>query len=329
MKLIVHCRRILALVVLLAVSALASAEPSGTLRLYTSQPDADAAQTAAAFEAAYPGVSVQIFRSGTEEVISRFLLEVEAGAPQADVLLVADAPTFELLKARELLEPYCSPEAEGLKPAFYDPDCSYFGTKLLATVIVYHTALAAPVASWAELAEVPSGQLVMPSPTYSGAAAYNLGVISRTPELGFAWYERLEAQGAVLVRGNGAVIRNVASGEQRYGMVVDFMAIRSRAEGSPVEVVYPAEGVPVITEPVGIVRGTPNLAAAQAFVDFLLSRQGQQLAAEMGYMPLRDDVPAPEGFPPLAEIAVLAADPLELAQNRDDDKERFRELFGE
>ena len=45
----------------------------------------------AAFRALYPEVDVTIFRSGTEEVISRFLLEAEAGVPQADVLLVADA----------------------------------------------------------------------------------------------------------------------------------------------------------------------------------------------------------------------------------------------
>ncbi|WP_244350411.1 ABC transporter substrate-binding protein [Thermostichus vulcanus] len=307
----------------------AFAQPSGTLRLYTSQPDADAQQTAAAFQAAYPGVSVEIFRSGTEEVISRFLLEAEAGAPQADVLLVADAPTFELLKSRDLLDPYCSPEAEAIAPTYYDEDCHYFGTKILATVIVYNTALAEPIDSWAALAEVPDGQVVMPSPTYSGAAAYNLGVITRNPALGWNWYEALKDNDAVLVQGNGAVVRNVAAGEQSYGMVVDFLAIRSRNEGSPVDVIYPREGVPLITEPVGIVKGAANLEAAQAFVDFLLSQEGQQVAVDIGYMPLREDVTPPEGFPALSELTVLSAPAAELAETREADKARFSELFGE
>jgi iron(III) transport system substrate-binding protein len=317
------------LIALTLAAGLAFAQPSGTLRLYTSQPDEDAAQTVAAFEAAYPEVEVELFRSGTEEVISRFLLEAESGEPQADVLLVADAPTFEQLKAQDLLEPYCSPKAETIDAAFYDPDCTYFGTKVLATVIAYNTVRAEPITSWAELAEVQPGQVIMPSPSYSGAAAYNLGVFMRTEGIGFEWFEQLEAGGAVLTQGNGTVARNVASGEQAYGVVVDFLAIRAREDGSPVEVVYPVEGVPIITEPVGIVAGTPNLGAAQAFVDFLLSREGQEVAAGIGYQPLRDDVEAPAGFPALSEIEVLSAAPAELAETREADKERFRTLFGE
>lgn len=169
----------------------------------------------------------------------------------------------------------------------------------------------------------------MPSPTYSGAAAYNLGVITRNESLGWNWYETLNDNGAVLVQGNGAVARNVASGEQTYGMVVDFLAIRNRNEGSPVDVIYPTEGVPVITEPVGIVKGSPNEAAAQAFVDFLLSQEGQEVAVEIGYMPLREDVMPPEGFPALSEMIILSAPPAELAETREADKARFSELFGE
>src|SRR5690625_7786381 len=90
-------RKIAILFTLLSIG-LALSQPKGTLRLYTSQPDADAAATVAAFEAAYPDVNVTVFRSGTEQVIARFLREVESGEPGADVLLLADARTFELIK---------------------------------------------------------------------------------------------------------------------------------------------------------------------------------------------------------------------------------------
>lgn len=320
----------LVLALIIACSALALAQPSGVLRLYTSQPEADAATTAAAFEAAYPGVSVTVFRSGTEQVIARFLLEVEAGAPQADVLLLADAPTFELLKARDLLQSYQPAEAAAIAAAYLDPDGTYFGTKILATLLTYNTDMVtSPVTSWAELAELPAGQVIMPSPSYSGAAAYNLGVKTRDARLGWAWYEALASRDVTLVQGNGAVLRGVATGERPYGVVVDFLPIRAVIEGSPVGVIYPSEGVPVITEPVGIVRGTPNLEAAQAFVDFLLSAAGQQVAVDMGYMPLRADLAPPAGFPALSELTLLSADPADLAATRDADKERFAELFGE
>ncbi len=323
-------RRTLTLLLLVLAFSPALAQPSGTLRLYTSQPDADAAITRAAFEAAHPGVRVEVFRSGTEQVIARFLLEAEAGAPQADVLLVADAPTFELLKARDLLEPYRSISAAAIAPEYADPDGFYYGTKILATVIAYNTdQVTTPITSWAELAALPDGQVVMPSPSYSGAAAYNLGVLTRDPRLGWPWYETLARSDVFLTQGNGAVLRTVANGERPYGMVVDFLPIRAALEGSPVAVVYPSEGVPVITEPVGIVKGTPNLEAARAFVDFLLSVEGQRVAVGMGYMPLRPDVAPPEGFPALADLTLLRAAPADLAADRDADKERFATLFGE
>jgi iron(III) transport system substrate-binding protein len=309
---------------------IAFAQPGGTLRLYTSQPDADAAITKAAFEAAHPGVRVEVFRSGTEQVVARFLLEAEAGAPQADVLLVADAPTFELLKARDLLEPYRSVSATAIAPAYADPDGYYYGTKVLATLIVYNTDLVVePVGSWAELAALPSGSVVMPSPSYSGAAAYNLGVKTRAGGLGWSWFEALAGADVFLTQGNGAVLRTVAGGERPYGVIVDFLPIRAARDGSPVGVVYPSEGVPVITEPVGIVRGTPNREAARAFVDFLLSVEGQRVAVGMGYMPLRADVAPPAGFPALADLTLLTAAPADLAATRDADKERFATLFGE
>lgn len=330
-RLVVTALVVTALAVGVSAAALpAWASPSGELWLYTSQPDIDAARTAQAFEAAYPDVKVQLFRSGTEEVISRFLLEAEAGSPRADVLLVADAATFELLKERDLLETYVSPLADEIDATYYDQhDHTYYGTKILATVIAYNTILGSPVQSWKELADLSPRQLVMPSPNYSGAAAYNLGVFTRTNQIGWEWYERLQAAQTMLTPGNGGVLQAVASGERPYGIIVDFMAIRAQLEGSPIAVVYPDEGVPLITEPVGIVKGTQNLEAAQAFVDFLLSEQGQTLAADMGYMPLSAAVAPPEGFPSLSELKVLTADPALLAATREDDKAQFGRLFGE
>lgn len=316
-------------IVLALAVATASAAPNGVLRLYTSQPDADAQKTAAAFEALYPDVKVTIFRSGTEEVISRFLLEAEAGEPQADVLLVADAATFEILKARGLLETYRSPYAASIDPVYYDPEHTYYGTKIMATVIAYNTMLARPLKGWNDLAELRPGQVAMPSPNYSGAAAYNLGVFTRIDGIGWEWYEALRRGRALLTQGNGAVLRSVAGGERPYGIIVEYLAIRAKLDGSPVDIVYPEEGVPVITEPVGIVKGTKNLEAAQAFVDFLLSKEGQELASEMGYMPLRADVTPPAGFPALSEIKVLTADMAVLADQREADKERYSAMFGE
>ena len=87
----------------------------------------------------YPDVTVNVFRSGTEEVISKVLAEKETGALQADVLLVSDAATFEGLKDEDLLLSYESPELEGIDPSYYDADHTYTGTKIISTGIAVNT----------------------------------------------------------------------------------------------------------------------------------------------------------------------------------------------
>ena len=89
----------------LAVTAQAQA-PSGKLVLYTSQPERDASQTVAGFKKAYPGVEVEIFRSGTTEVLGKLAAEFSGGQPKADVLLIADAASMESLKKDGRLLPY-------------------------------------------------------------------------------------------------------------------------------------------------------------------------------------------------------------------------------
>ncbi|WP_394121947.1 ABC transporter substrate-binding protein [Planococcus donghaensis] len=304
---------------------------SGTLDFYTSQPDADAQALVDAFKEQNPEVEVSIFRSGTEEVVSKIQAENQGGNIQADVLLVADSVTFENFKAEELLLAYESPESEAIDEAFVDPDGTYAGTKIMATGLIVNTNEVTDLpTSWSILTdEATSGQAVMPSPLYSGAAAYNLGVMTRQDGLGWEFYESLRANDITITQGNGAVLESVATGEKNYGMIVDYLAARAKSDGSPVELVYPEEGVPVITEPVGIMANTENEDAAKAFVDFILSEEGQQLASELGYTPIREGVEAPEGLKTLDEMTILDAEAVELLETRDEDKAEFGQIFGQ
>lgn len=306
-----------------------SSEISGTLDFYTSQPDVDAEQLIDAFNEQHPEVEVNLFRSGTEEVISKVNAENEAGDIIADVLLVADDATFEGLKEEELLYEYESPEAESIPEDFVDDDFTYYGTKIMATVLAVNNENVEEIPdSWQVLTEDAANEnMVMPSPLYSGAAAYNLGVFTRNDEFGWEFYEAINENNPMITEGNGAVIENVASGAQDYGMVVDYLVARASADGSPVELVYPSEGVPVITEPVGIMDDSDNIEGAEAFVDFVLSDEGQEMQSEIGYTPIREGIDAPEGLSTFEEIDALTAPVEELYENRESDKDQFDELF--
>ena len=319
----------LACIAALAAGVTNAQAPKGKLTLYTSQPERDASQTVAAFRKAYPNIEVDVFRSGTTEVMGKLAAEFSAGAPKADVLLLADAATMEALKKDGRLMAYPAARVDGLDPGTYDADRMYFGSKLITTGIAVNTAAKSKPASWADLAKPEyKGQIAMPSPLYSGAAAIMLGTMTSRPDLGWAYFEKLKADDAIAVRGNGAVLTAVASGEKTYGVLVDFMAFNAKAKGSPIEFVFPTEGLPAVTEPVAILKTTQNADAARAFVDFILSDDGQKLAVSMGYIPARQTVGMPAWYPAGVKIHLMPTDTAKVVQSNSANLKRFAELFG-
>lgn len=306
-------------------------ELTGTVSFYTSQPETDATVLVEEFNKLYPDVKVNTFRSGTEEVVGKIMAENEAKDVQADVLLLADEVTFENLKSQDLLEAYESPELKSIPEQYVDEDNMYAGTKIMATVIAYNTELVSKApTSWTDLADAStSGQTIMPSPLYSGAAAYNLGIFTRTDGLGWDLYEKLKANGVTVGQGNGTALQGIQTGEQSYAIIVDYLVTNAKKEGSPLELVYPQEGVPVITEPIALMKDAEIPEAAQAFIDFVLSKEGQELAASLGYAPIRTDVEAPNGLKSVSDLTILSADVSELYTDREQDKEQFKTMFGE
>ncbi|MBO6551531.1 MAG: ABC transporter substrate-binding protein [Roseitalea sp.] len=316
----------LAIATMLSGPALAA---SGKLVLYTSQPNEDAQETVDAFTAKHPDVEVEWIRDGTTKVMAKLAAEFEAGAPQPDVLLIADMVTMEGLKAEGRLMAHEGADISAYDPAIMDDEKFYFSTKLITTGIVYNTAAEMVPTSYTDLLdEAAKDRIAMPSPLTSGAATIHMAALTANPDLGWAYYEGLADQGANPQGGNGGTYRAIAGGEKLYGFVVDFLPIREKANGAPVEFVFPEEGVSAVTEPVAILSTAQNPEAAKAFVDFLLSPEGQQLAADQGYLAAHPDIAPPEGFPARDQIKLMDFDPAAALENDAANKERFVDIFG-
>ncbi len=313
---------------LFAAQALA-ADVSGKLVLYTSQPNKDAQQTVDAFRAKYPDVEVEWFRDGTTKVMAKLRAEFEAGAPKPDVLLIADVVTMEGLKSDDRLMAHADADVSAYDPAIMDDDKTYFSTKLITTGIVYNTAAPLKPTSYKDLLKPEAkDKIAMPSPLTSGAATIHMAALTANPELGWALYEGLADQGANPKGGNGGTYKAVAGGEKLYGFVVDFLPIRNKLEGAPVEFVFPEEGVSAVTEPVAILKTASNVPAAKAFVDFLLSPEGQQLAADQGYLAAHPAITPPEGFPSRDAIKLMPFDPAAALAEDKANKMKFTDIFG-
>lgn len=323
-------RRLTIAALALALSAGTALALEGTLTLYTSQPNTDAQQTADAFMAKHPGVTVEWVRDGTPRIMAKLAAEFEAGAPQPDVLLIADIVTMEALKAEDRLLAYPEADISGIDEALVDADRTYFSTKLITTGIVYNTAAPFVPQSWQDLTrEEAKGKVAMPSPLTSGAALIHTVTLTENLEQGWAFYETLAANEAQASGGNGDVLQAVAGGEKLFGMIVDFMPIREKAKGAPVEFVFPEEGVSAVTEPVAILSTARNPEAAKAFVDFLLSPEGQALTVAQGYIPASASAGLPNGYPERSAIRVLGYDAAAALAAEIENRERFAEIFGQ
>ncbi len=300
-----------------------------TLTIYTSQPNEDAQQTVAAFEKANPDIKVSWIRDGTTKLMARLQAEMAAGAAMPDVLLIADSVTMEALKEQNLLEAYQSKEAAPYDKPLYDQDGYYYGTKLITTGIAYHQQAPIQPKSWKDLAKSDVKNMVtMPSPLYSGAALIHLATLTDDPALGWDYYNQLKANGTMPQGGNGAVVSALASGSKGYGVLVDYLAIREKAKGAPIEFVFPEEGVSMVTEPVAIMKGSKNTEAAQKFIDFVISKDGQELVLQQGYLPAHPDLPVPAGFPPRDQIKLMKFDAEKALKDSEANKEKFSEIFG-
>lgn len=313
---------------LLSSTAMAD-DISGKLVLYTSQPNADAQKTVDAFQAKHPSVEVDWIRDGTTKVMAKLRAEFEAGAPQPDVLLIADMVTMEGLEAEGRLMAYPEANTGGYDAALMDDEGHYFSTKLITTGIIYNTGAEMVPTSYKDLLKDDAkDKLAMPSPLTSGAATIHMAAITAHNDLGWDFYQGLADQGANPKGGNGGTYKAIAGGEKLYGFVVDFLPIREMAKGAPVAFVFPEEGVSTVTEPVAILSTAQNPDAAKAFVDFLISEEGQQLASDMGYLPAHPSITPPEGFPALTEIKLLDFDPAQALEDDQSNKMKFSEIFG-
>ena len=311
-----------------AAAADAAGEAS-TITLYTSEPQEKIDEVVAAFGELHPEITVEVFRAGTGDLTARIAAEQRSGDIGADVLLAADAPTFEGYAEDDLLLPYESPENPDLNPDVIDPEHFYVGTRLIPTVIAVNTnTITDPPASWQDLTDAQyADRIAMPNPDVSGAAAYNAAVWLAEPALGEGWLSALAANAPLIAESNGPVSQAVADGSRPVGIVVDYLIRDLAAAGSPVEAVYPEEGVPYVSQPAGIFADTEEPEAAKQFVDFLLSADGQKLAVEQAYLPVRDDVGTPEGAPELADITFLTPDLDTITASQDAAVATFNGLF--
>ena len=311
-----------------AETAAENQKVSGSLTVYTSVPQDMADTFQKAFEEKYPDVDMNVYRATSGEVMTKMKTEKEAGQMSSDVVWVADFSSADSLKELGLLAQYGSPEGSEIEDSLKDPEGYYYGSRIINMVLAYNTAIEAP-ASWRDLLdESLKGKTGIPSVS-SGSAFQFVGTMAANPNFGWEFFEEMRANGGMQFKANNDVLQRIATGEIQAGAVLDYMVTDMKNQGSPVDFVIPEEGAVAVASPIALVNGCANEDTAKAFIDYVLSQEGQTLLASLNTTPVRKGIETPEGVLSLDTLNLMESDSSYISGHSAEIKDQFNQIFGE
>ena len=270
-----------------------------------------------AFKAKYPNVEV-LLKAGSNSELANALIE-EKSNPQADVFITTELFTVQSLAQEGVFASYSPLGSDQFSPEFLGAENAWIGLTRRARVIMYNKDLVSED-------ELPTSIFDLTDPKWRGqiaAAGSTNGsmqaqIAAMRQLLGEeeteAWLNGLLANEVTFFGGHTDVRKAVGAGEFKLGLVNHYYFHLQLAEGSNVGVIFPDQGegqVGLFTNAtaVAVVKGGKNLPAAQAFLDFLVSAEGQKLFAEQNYeYPLLLGVALREGVQPLDNFRLADVD---------------------
>lgn len=257
--------------------------------LYTSMKESLIGAIYEAFKKKHPDVTIDYQSAGAGKLMAKIAAERQSGKILADVLWTSEVPDFYNMKNEGLLEKYVPGNISELIQPFTDYE-GYFTAARLATLgIVYNTKFVkeAPT-QWDNIFEKQyKGAFGIANPALSGTAYMAIAMLVK--QFGWEFIDKMAANKTKIGKGAGQVIDDTASGELVGCIGVDYIALNKMKKGATLGYVFPPQII-LSPSPVAIIKNTPNLTAAKKFVDFLLSKEAQEIIASEGTLPVRNDV---------------------------------------
>lgn len=244
------------------------------------------------------GIWVQVETGGTGELLDRIAAGAES--PVCDLLFGGGADTLQ--SRPELFEPYVSPLAEEVLPAFRCPDGTWTAFSSLPVVLIYNPMLirSNPPDSWRSLLDPAwRGKIAFASPAVSGSSYTALAALLQVlpgedEDLLAAFSRNLDGK---ILESSSQVTGAVADGTCYIGAVPEDAALQAIADGRDVALLFPKEGTCVLPDGMAVVRNCRHGDNARRFIDFALSEDVQRYLMEhCSRRPVRGDLEG-DGFP--------------------------------
>ncbi len=277
---------------------IAAAKKEGEVVWYTTQIVSQLVRPiTTAFEKKYPGIKVRATRANATETAVKILNEAKAGRLQAD--LFDGTTTVVPLKAEGHVLQWSPDEAKKYPALVKDPQGYWVANNLFVIVPGFNTGAIArgkEPRTYQDLLN-PSlrGKMAWNGfPTSSGAGGFIGTVLTEMGEAkGTAFLRELAKQKIANLRGSAReVLDQVIAGEYSLALqIFNHHAVISAKKGAPVDWI-PMEPATVTLSTISVLRRAPHPNAAKLLMDFIISREGQEVFAQADYIPAHPDVAA-------------------------------------
>lgn len=244
-----------------------------------------------AFMTKYPFVKLNTFKADAPSVTRRIMEEYKAG------VAVADALDFNItglneLAAAGILQPFTSPELASYNKKALEPKGFWALSYESYLSLGYNSSLVAE-------ADAPKTLDDLLDPRWTGkmgiagtsTLANWIGSVLQSKDEQFL--RRLQKQNIRVFEVSARAVANmVISGELLMSPAIFSSHVaNSREQGAPLAW-RALGGTYSTTGGVGLAAKAPNPHAAMLFIDFVLSREGQEVYRKLGYASARTDMPA-------------------------------------
>ena len=239
------------------------------------------------------GVTIEVVRAPTGQLITRIRSEAATNRMVADVVDISDRVAARTMV--DLFAPYAPPNAADY-PAVARTTDRLWPRSGNAWTITYNSALVRdPPRSWADLATPEFGKLrIGQTVIVSGGGPFTRAMFERKV-MGEDYWARQAALKPALFPSQAPMVDAMIRGEIAIAPLVTNLAIPLAAQGAPLKWFFAPEGVPVTVFCAGIAKGASHPNAARLLLDWALSREGQALMVELGSFSAMTRAPVPPG----------------------------------
>ena len=306
-------------------SLIEGAKREGELVYYASMNLTEANAVIGAFEKRYPFVKVKLHRTGSEKLLTRVLTEARAKKNFADVIQTVEF-SMHIFNRRGILARYL-PQANALYPKEFKEEGFWTTVYYNAYVTAYNTRLVGPRAlpkSYEDLLDPKWKDKLMMEGTKADWFAGMLQIMGH--ERGLNYMRALAKQQPSPREGHELLAQLVAAGEGMFDINIPAASVeRMKERGAPID--WTALGpVPAVMVGIGISDQAAHPNAAKLFLEFVLSREGQQLMQTPGRLVARSDLDN-EQAAMLKQLKVVPVNPA-LAEKLNEYAKQLRSIFG-